>query len=100
MDVLSALRLFELDPCVADVLEPVLAILAQSPAEKPANRVGRVGWQPGPIRLRFQDFRQHLADRAAGKGGVSGEHLDNTHPNAHTSDLRSTSFPFACSGLM
>ena len=68
-------QLLELEPRVADVVQPVVRLLAEAAREQPLQRVGSAARQRRPVGLARADRVGEIEEGAAGEGMPPGEHL-------------------------
>jgi hypothetical protein len=86
-------RFLDLQPGVADVAQPALRVLLETPREQALDRRGCGGGQCGPVRLAREDRREDIADGVAGKRGAARERLAEHNPERP--DVRSLVYRLA-----
>ena len=93
-------RVGNLEPCVADVAEPLVSVLLQAPPQEAPN--GR--WGRGRERAEVDVARQHRGENIrnviTSKRPPPRQRLVERQPKAQISVRLSTGLPRACSGDM
>ena len=101
-------RFFEIKTRVGDVVESLLGVAFETPAQQAEESRRSCARERRPLRLPGEDDGEDVAHGFAGEETFPGEHLEEHHTErpdvgalvAHGQASRSTGLPRACSGLM